>query len=918
MGDKLSTNESSEKKRPRYHRIRFWLSVATGILVVAGITVLTLLPFVMEWGAEYMLLHFGAKKATISNIDFNPMTGHLGVFDLRIQGPNDDRITMERLIVKIDPFPIFRKKISFREISLSGFSLDIRQLEDGTIKIGGLSIPEQEEAGHAETEIERDAWSWGLGLENLDIEGLTINLFTPNFSETVVLDHINLKDIETWTPEKTGGYVLKADLLGGTVVVEGTARPFIESMEISAKIELENLSLERLTPYIKNTSVESLSGSVSGQGMVNATLNLNSTLAAASVVQFNVSVKDISLQTASERFVLEFQTEALDIGVSLDSSIDTGESAAKEASFAVTTTLDRTILRLANNKADFEVLQDALSAEVSGSYSDTGSVDLSQFSAKAGLSLQGLILMGGRDVADLIRLGSLDIAGIEINGVDDIRTSLIQAADTALIPRLPQSVGKGEPEQTFYLKYLEITGISLSDRSHLAVETVQMDSLNTWILWEREGGFEALRIVQGIMDNPTVSTPVESQPVDIQVEEPHLENSVVIDVGKFSITGKNNLAFKDLSVDPPFNFSVNSLSGEILNLSSGEKGVSTEITINAGSGKYSAMSVKGTIQPPWDTPDVDLHIHMKGFELPPMTPYSKNYLGYIIHSGRLDTEIDILVEKGIMNGQAVVLVNRIEMEEIEDEQRTEEYLDIPIKTALSMLKDKNDNINLTLPIEGDMKDPAFNITEIVAAATGQALKKGASIYYKDLGVTLLSGGLIPPGAYTLSGELFKDTTTMKFDPVIFNPLSRKLTKPAKEYLDLLAEKLSEKPKVRLVLCGQVAKDDIFALRPGDTDTELASADNITPKGTAEGPEGADLQDPATLEETVPADSPIIEMVSLNQEERTHLIEITRQRALAVKDHLSENGGIDPERLFICNPDVELVEEGQPPRVDLSI
>jgi hypothetical protein len=46
-----------------------------------------------------MLLRFGAKKATIADIDFNPMAGNLSVFDLQIQGPDDDRITMERLIV---------------------------------------------------------------------------------------------------------------------------------------------------------------------------------------------------------------------------------------------------------------------------------------------------------------------------------------------------------------------------------------------------------------------------------------------------------------------------------------------------------------------------------------------------------------------------------------------------------------------------------------------------------------------------------------------------------------------------------------------------------------------------------------------------------------------------------------------------
>ena len=887
------------KKRSGHHRLGFWLSVVTAVLVVLGMIVLTLLPFAMEWGAERMLLRFGAKTAGITDVNFNPMTGHLTVFDLQVEGPNADRVAMERLVVRMDLFRLFKKRLYFREITLIGFSLDVRQGEDGTLTFAGLSIPETQKTEGSEPEVKDETTPWGLGLRNLDVKELSVHLITPDLDDTVILHHFSLTDFETWKPEKDGVHALRVGLLGGTVDVEGTVRPFSDPIALSTRIGIRDLSLEQIMPYIKDTPVGSLSGSLNGQGQVNATLSFQSSLAIASTVRFDVSSRDMDVQMATEGLELELHTEALDIGVSLDSTINTGGNSSRETNFAVTTTLEGTAFSLASGKADFEVLQDALSAEVSGSYSDTGSVDLSQLTANAGLSIKGLIVKGGEEPRELVRLGSFDIAGVEINGHDDIRTTLIRARDAYLLPRLAQSVRKGEPAQTLALKNLEVTGISLSDRSHLAVETVQMESLNTWILKERKGDLEATRLVQGIMGKPTPNASV-----DTQIKESHSEDSLVIDVENFSLAGENKLTFRDLSVDPPFNFEVDSLSGRFLKLSSREQGASTEITISAGMGKYSAMSINGTLQPPWDTPDMDLHVGLKGIDLALMTPYTTKYLGYTIRSGHLDTKMDIRVEKGVLKSQAVVAVNRIEMYEIEDEQRTEEFLDIPVKTALSMLKDKNDNIHLTLPIEGDMKNPEFSIREVVAAATNQALKKGATLYYQDLGVSLLSGGLIPPGAYTMSGILFSDATTMKFQPVIFDPLSRKLTKPAKEYLDLVAEKLGKKPKVRLVLCGRPAIEDIAALRTGDIDTELPT-------------EPAEDSKDATAE-TVPSEAPIIEKISLNEKEKTHLIEITKQRAFAVKDYLSETGGLDPERFFICNPDVELVEKGQPPRVDLSI
>ena len=241
MDGKTSKKKPGKTDRTGHHRLGFWVSVVTAVLVVFVMIILTLLPLAMKWGAERMLLSFGAKTATISDIDFNPITGSLSVHDLQVAGLDADRASMERLTVKVDLFPVFRKRIRFRKISLTGLSLDIRQFEDGSVTIGGLSIPEKGEAEQLETEVESDASPWGLGLGTLDVKRLTVHLITPSIDETVVLKHLSLKNIETWAPDKSGDYALKADFLGGTVAMEGTTRPFIESMQVSTRIKLEEL-----------------------------------------------------------------------------------------------------------------------------------------------------------------------------------------------------------------------------------------------------------------------------------------------------------------------------------------------------------------------------------------------------------------------------------------------------------------------------------------------------------------------------------------------------------------------------------------------------------------------------------------------------------------------------------------------------
>jgi hypothetical protein len=48
MDDKESKYKSVKKKLSGHHKLGFWLSVTTAILVVAGIIILTLLPYAME------------------------------------------------------------------------------------------------------------------------------------------------------------------------------------------------------------------------------------------------------------------------------------------------------------------------------------------------------------------------------------------------------------------------------------------------------------------------------------------------------------------------------------------------------------------------------------------------------------------------------------------------------------------------------------------------------------------------------------------------------------------------------------------------------------------------------------------------------------------------------------------------------
>ena len=930
--------EKEKGKHKGHHRIGFWLSVLTAVLVVLGMIFLTLLPFAMEWGAERAILRFGADSANISDIDFNPMTGHLNVFDLQIKGPNGDRLTMEQLVVKADLFPILKKRIRFREISLTGFSIDIRQEESGDILFAGLSIPEQAAAEQEEPEIKEGGKPWGLGLGKLDVKEFSIHLVAPELDETVVLNHIYLSDFETWAPEKHGDHLLRVDLLGGTIDVEGTVRPFTDPIAVSTRIGLRELALESVMPYLEDTPVDSLSGLLSGRGQVEGTLSLRPKPSASGTIRFDLFTRDSAVRVSRDEMELEMRPGVLNVGISLVSNVDLGDVLTREAEFSLTTSLEESATRFSSKGTAVDVLQDVFSIEVSGSYSDTGTMDPSKFTAQAGVSLEGFLLRDGKNETELLRLGSFDIEEAGIRGTDEIQASLTRLRDMTLLPRPPGAAQENEPSQAFFLETLDISGFSLVDGAVLEVEEVRMDSLNAWVLREEEGDLELLKALKGVIPETADTGDKEASP-GTEASETGSGKALTVNLNKFTLSGENSLAFRDLSVEPTFNFVVDSMRAGILNAATGETASPADVTLFAGMGKYSAVSVNGTAQAPWDYPDVNISVKFKAIDLPPLTPYTTRYLGYILRSGHLDTDVNILVEKGLLDSKAEIVVNRIEMDAVreEDEQRAEERLGVPVKMALSLLKDKNDDIRLTLPIEGNTRDPEFKISDLVASATGIALKKGITAYYQDLGATLLTGGLIPPGTFGLLGKLFSGVTTMTFDPVLFEPLVQELSVQGKGHLDLLAEKLAGKPDVRLVLCGKVTREDIAALRQADFNEAMEATAAVAEAGTPGGTQD-DIVPPAlaadteldnlaeelfagiaqTVDDPVPAGLPSVEEAPLSDDEKERLIEFAKQRALAVKDYLVEIGGLDPERMFVCYSDVETEEKELPPRVDLSI
>jgi uncharacterized protein involved in outer membrane biogenesis len=167
--------------------------------------------------------------------------------------------------------------------------------------------------------------------------------------------------------------------------------------------------------------------------------------------------------------------------------------------------------------------------------------------------------------------------------------------------------------------------------------------------------------------------------------------------------------FTDHSVTPTFSTAINTLHGSIVGLSSDPKSRAT-IDLAGSVDRYAPVSIKGQANVLSAATYTDITMSFDNIELTTFNPYSGKFAGYNISQGKLSTEMTYHVENRKLDAKHHVVIDQLEFG---DATESKQAVPLPIKLAVSLLKDRNGVINLDLPVGGSLDDPTFSIGPIV-------------------------------------------------------------------------------------------------------------------------------------------------------------------------------------------------------------
>jgi len=267
---------------------------------------------------------------------------------------------------------------------------------------------------------------------------------------------------------------------------------------------------------------------------------------------------------------------------------------------------------------------------------------------------------------------------------------------------------------------------------NIKISEVNLKNLYTRIVIAEDKSIslvEVLKESHAIVDSGTTS-----DTVIISKTEPE-EMNFQYDIGRIKIE-KSEMYFSDLSLPLQFASKIHQLNGEITGLSS-ENPLGAEIKMEGTVDEYGLAKIEGKMDPfdPIAYSNIEMNFH--NIEMTNLTPYSIEFIGYHLESGKLSLDIAYKIDKGILTSYSKIFLNKLTLG---DEIEEEEGLGLPIKLAIALLKDADGNIDLDLEVRGDLNDPETDTGALVWWAVKRVLTAIVTAPFSFLGGLLGIGG----------------------------------------------------------------------------------------------------------------------------------------------------------------------------------
>ncbi|ORI04679.1 DUF748 domain-containing protein [Campylobacter concisus] len=417
-----------------------------------------------------------------------------------------------------------------------------------------------------------------------------------------------------------------------------------------------------------------------------------------------------------------------------------------------------------------------------------------------------------------------------------------------------------DKEKLIAFKSLDVDKISLF-KNNLEITGVALNSPFIKAHLSKEREFNLSKIVKEDKNKAQSEQKTESKKVASKKDD-----ELNFSIKNFSLNN-GEVDFSDASLFMPFATKISNLNGKLTDIDK-KRPSSGEFKGTVGKNGFSQITAK--LFPFELKQNTDIKLAFKDIDLIDITPYSGQFLGYKIKKGKLNLNLNYSVVDSKLNGSNLINFDTLTLGEKVD---SKDAVNLPLSLAISILSDQNNQINIDLPVEGNLDDPDFKYGGVIWAAVKKLFADITLAPFRFLGNALGLGS--------------KDLSSIDFLAGSSELISSEAPKIA-DFIKLT----TAKPMMKLSITPTYSEIDVLYFKEKKLDQKInqiiasSGKDYITVLNSLV-PSAKDKSDKALREEAIKA----------IETDKEKLVELANERANAVKEALIK-AGLETSRINI--------------------
>ena len=407
-------------------------------------------------------------------------------------------------------------------------------------------------------------------------------------------------------------------------------------------------------------------------------------------------------------------------------------------------------------------------------------------------------------------------------------------------------------EKLIAFKSLDVDKISLF-KNNLEITGVALNSPFIKAHLSKEREFNLSKIVKEDKNKAQSEQKAESKKIASKKDD-----ELNFSIKNFSLNN-GEVDFSDASLFMPFATKISNLNGKLTDIDK-KRPSSGEFKGTVGKNGFSQITAK--LFPFELKQNTDIKLDFKDIDLIDITPYSGQFLGYKIKKGKLNLNLNYSVVDSKLNGSNLINFDTLTLGE---KVNSKDAVNLPLSLAISILSDQNNQINIDLPVEGNLDDPDFKYGGVIWAAVKKLFADITLAPFRFLGNALGLGS--------------KDLSSIDFLAGSSELISSEAPKIA-DFIKLT----TAKPMMKLSITPTYSEIDVLYFKEKKLDQKInqiiasGGKDYITVLNSLV-PNAKDKSDKVLREEA-------IKTIEVDKEK---LIELANERANAVKEALIKAG-----------------------------